>query len=504
MNKKIITTGDSEPGNPIGSGTTSATNGQTTGGTSNLTKHRVLYSSKVKDKIFYNQEPKSTLFSFVQERVSSESNKMQVNAKTGLSEGIASRSTPAKSKEASSRKLSEGAVPTGKPARDIEKPKTSISYPPKKGTCMVETKDPNDGLAVISKSKTSSYMVSAKAIKSSSNLDDKASCSDLELDSLRVNSDTEDDCSNSDSVQTQRLKSTEYKNAKKLRKRRERALEREALDKARKDPAENADKAAEAAKVPLPETPEERTAKRKREGTSEKKDDPPKKRTFAEVTKGKIVCEVRSDDPDLLLGQDDYDTIDITLATKLSKQTAQGDEAPWDIQNAGISQGGVWYAVGNQFTLDELMKIIPTITPPVGNYKYLTFGPGNRPYRYFRVKLPRRYFQLVTEEDIAQTIRMSNPSLNYSVTDSITGEIRPVHIKFKGIVKDQDLEKQTHFWISLELEEELLWKIASMAVPGIIRVSTTSAPITGGGIQAAIKKINEDKVREEVDNDTNG
>ena len=219
-----------------------------------------------------------------------------------------------------------------------------------------------------------------------------------------------------------------------------------------------------------------------------------KKRTFADITKGKLKCEVRNSKSSEL-SQKDFNQIGIQSMYKVLNLEAKGTKTDWSVQEAGISQMAIWYTVNNQTTVDTMRLVIPSITPPEidgkpADYMYVFFGPGEQPFRYMRWRIPV-WWSTVPFSDIENFARQMNPALKVMVNDGQGGK-RYAAFKLKNRVKDRrDKIGDDKGMMSIQLEvEEVLWRPIIDVYKGKLRLGINGeCMIEGGGVQAEVRAI---------------
>ena len=253
---------------------------------------------------------------------------------------------------------------------------------------------------------------------------------------------------------------------------------------------------------------------KKDSGKEEKKkdDEPPKKKqkkSFAEVLKEKrLVVEIRASDPDIQLDQKDFEHIDdetfFTLPTvRPVKANMTEEDADWVVEYKGVAHGACWYTCKNEKTVENWIKLMKIVQPPEGsNYTYLVYGPGQRPYRYFTLRIPRR-FVTRSNNDLDKLMECVR-GVNYFLTATYTnkdGQERRCHAKFLKVLENKDSTKPKddpkYCILKVEVEELLFQPI--LKEKGMIHVGMTPYELRGGGLHAALKMMQEKGVAAAVE-----
>ena len=143
------------------------------------------------------------------------------------------------------------------------------------------------------------------------------------------------------------------------------------------------------------------------------------------------------------------------------------------------------------------------VKPPEGsNYTYLVYGPGERPFRYFTLRIPRR---LVTRanNDLEKLMELTR-GVNYFLTTTYKnkdGQERRCHAKFLKVLENRDSTKPKddpkYCILKMEVEELLFQPI--LKEKGMIAVGMTKYELRGGGLHAALKMMQEEGVAAAVE-----
>ena len=249
-------------------------------------------------------------------------------------------------------------------------------------------------------------------------------------------------------------------------------------------------------------------------GKDEKKkdDEPPKKKqkkSFAEVLKEKrLVVEIRASDPDIQLDQEDFEHLDDETFFALPSvrpvmANMTEEDADWVVEYKGVAHGACWYTCKNEKTVENWIKVMKLVKPPEGsNYTYLVYGPGERPFRYFTLRIPRR---LVTRanNDLEKLMELTR-GVNYFLTTTYKnkdGQERRCHAKFLKVLENRDSTKPKddpkYCILKMEVEELLFQPI--LKEKGMIAVGMTKYELRGGGLHAALKMMQEEGVAAAVE-----
>ena len=226
------------------------------------------------------------------------------------------------------------------------------------------------------------------------------------------------------------------------------------------------------------------------------------KKSFAEVLKeGRLLVEIRASDPDIQLEQEDFDHIDAATFFALPqvrevKDNMTEEESDWKIEFKGVAHGACWYSCANDLTVENWTKVMKLIQPPEDkNYTYVIYGPNNRPYRYFTIRVPRLFLKYCNNDmaKLTNAIKGVNPCLTKTFFNK-EGEERKCHFKVLKVLdgdKRSDKPKDDPKYCILRLEvEELLFQ-PLIEAGGEIRVGMSPYQVRGGGIMAAIRKQKE-------------
>lgn len=198
-----------------------------------------------------------------------------------------------------------------------------------------------------------------------------------------------------------------------------------------------------------------------------------RKKTFAEAAKDGFMVEVRVLEQDYLVSREDFKWID----AKLSDIYVDDDSADFEFEaiQAGISQNCLWWSCKNMESLIYFQENLPTVPaqPDKPTATFKAYGPGERPYRYFRAKVGALIWRPAA--DFVRRIRKFNRHLKVDGRD--------LHIRVVNGCQDKQKEiKGDVFWVRLEIEEELFSRILDRK--GEIRLGiATCTFLTGGGME---------------------
>ena len=220
------------------------------------------------------------------------------------------------------------------------------------------------------------------------------------------------------------------------------------------------------------------------------------KLTFAEKTKGTIVLEVRSSTGVDQLKQSDWSKIGFDLIKMFAKASPK-PTYQYGVKKMGCSQGGVWISVIGQLTIDFVMKSVPEIQSPDGCfYTYRIYGQDEKPYKYYKARLPAGLWCEMGEE-LANIIKMMNWELDFTVDKEEEDEDEylegvkekegvPVHLRISGGMKNKGKDIiGGYFTIVMEVDERLIPVLIGMN--GIISLGHIKVELYAGGIDKAIK-----------------
>ena len=204
---------------------------------------------------------------------------------------------------------------------------------------------------------------------------------------------------------------------------------------------------------------------------------------YAELSKTHTMLEVRASDPDLQLDQEDFEQLDASIVY------LHLDLKPtphFGIVKMGLSQGGVWIACKDNETVEFVTEQVPGVTPPETksskkDYLYRVYGPNNRPYKYYKIRVPERFWN--TSERFIELIKHFNKELDM---DFLSGSFyKTAHLRVSSGLVDRAKEvSQGYFFVTLEVDEIMVEKLA--AKNGLIMIGPNTLEIIGGGIDKAI------------------
>ena len=221
---------------------------------------------------------------------------------------------------------------------------------------------------------------------------------------------------------------------------------------------------------------------------------------YAELSKTHTMLEVRASDPDIQLDQEDFEQLDASIVYLHLDLKPTPD---FGVVKMGLSQGGVWIACKDNETVEFITDQTPGITPPEAKaskkeYLYRVYGPNNRPYKYYKLRVPERFWN--TPERFIELIKHFNKELDM---DFLSGSFfKTAHLRVSSGLVDRAKEiNQGYFFVTLEVDEKMVEKLA--AKNGLIMIGPNSLEIIGGGIDKAIddyeKKQKEQERAEEME-----
>ena len=173
----------------------------------------------------------------------------------------------------------------------------------------------------------------------------------------------------------------------------------------------------------------------------------------------------------------------------------------WIIKDKGINAYGLWYAAGNQKTLENFKRIVPTIEPPPkkdgspAGYTFVCYGPGEKPC--FNLKLRVSVcFENTKLDTMNKGLKLLNPEIrkvtleNGETRDSIIRITKRIHEK----ERDKRLDGSGKGNISFAVEaEERLWMTLVKECKGTLRLGTGEGKLEGQSIQAQVRRFLEGK-----------
>ena len=224
--------------------------------------------------------------------------------------------------------------------------------------------------------------------------------------------------------------------------------------------------------------------------------------SYAELSKTNTMLEARSSDPEKQLNQTDFEHLDGSLIFLHLDNEPTTD---FGIVKMGLSQGGVWIACKDKVTVDFVIKQVPLITPPETEQEsklptyYRIYGPDNRPYKYFKLRVPERFWS--TPERFVALIKHFNKSLDYTY---LAGNFyKNAHLRVSAGLKDRSTEiDQGYFIVTLEVEENMVPRLVEKN--GIIMIGPNALELKGGRIEQSIEENEKKKKEQDVEMETAG
>ena len=256
----------------------------------------------------------------------------------------------------------------------------------------------------------------------------------------------------------------------------------------------------------------------------------PPRLSYASCAKQFIMMEFRASNPKVQLKQEDYGYIESKLAFAYATLPKPRPESIPKIQQMGLSQGALWCAAKDVFTLNFCMEHVPSFdtpdkylpnpllptkprtsknkngknksTKPVTPddpelvkqweipenqlvYTYQVYGPNNRPFRYLKGRFPMGFW--AKHDDFIELIRAFHPELDRDVEDINTGLPRKQHMRVSAGMEDKADIIGGYFTLSIEVEEELIPVLARL--DGTLQILATTIKLIGGGIDKAIEEL---------------
>ena len=225
------------------------------------------------------------------------------------------------------------------------------------------------------------------------------------------------------------------------------------------------------------ETPEESTRRKHCENEYNVRN-----KSYAQAAKaaGGRMLEIRSQNQDYLLEQEDYNTIDTKCGMEFLRLWRTGDKTEYYIKG-GLSQGGVWMSCKNDETLRLAKEFIATLSSPSEDGgKYKVYGEDEKPYLYIQAWIPARWWELRTE--LFDLICFSNRWLVDPLED---GQLP--HFRLSSGLTKKKSNDRGFFECTFEVDENLFPLIAKKKGQFDIVMSTTK--FFGSGIVAAAKRL---------------
>jgi hypothetical protein len=243
-----------------------------------------------------------------------------------------------------------------------------------------------------------------------------------------------------------------------------------------------------------------------------------KRKSYADCVKEKdnIILEIRCEDLNLALDQDDFKSINSQLLFKyleakqatLDQMEDEEDEEEDEDENddpnnffygviGGISNGAVWLACDNQITAEFVKHHVPLIkTKGKTEYKYKVFTSEARPWRYMKAKVPVEFWG--SRKTIEGAFIASNSCLNRKcVVDAAGKKCRP-HFKIcfgcENYDDDLDENDSNYYWLQFSIDERLMNKLAELK--GRLRLGATSIQLLGGGMVTKAKEVIAEQMKE--------
>ena len=229
------------------------------------------------------------------------------------------------------------------------------------------------------------------------------------------------------------------------------------------------------------------------------------------IAKGLVIIEVRASDPEQKLDQGDFDVIELKIAElymmkrKLLKEM---NMKVWQYESvkSGISQKGLWYALGNMETATFLNENIPKCKAPEGKvYTYFAYKPNERPFRYVRAYVPEKFYKVRSE--IPEYFKAFNEGLDTVVDDDDV--VQDSHVKLvqckepadRKITDDKGkvIKVIRTFMIELEIDHQLITPLVKKK--GVVKLANTKVPLIGAGLEALIKAEEEKEEQARTDQD---
>jgi hypothetical protein len=271
--------------------------------------------------------------------------------------------------------------------------------------------------------------------------------------------------------------------------------------------------------------------------------------SYAEATKTKhVMLEVRADDYNVTLEQEDFNTIDRELIFRYADMTLddkEPDEDELDDDNeladdgintsairavihdsdeedvadkdtdkyfcgyiGGLSQGACWFACDNKETEVFIKTQVPTIVPPnSGKYKYVVYDASKKPFRYMKAKIPARLWS--TKKRLTSLFSLFNECLRIPLPNH-KGIMKNIHFKIVAGCTDyeSEIKEGKYFWIQIEMDERMISKLTDPIMKGCLKIGASPIQLFGGGIVSETKEKLTKKLTAEanqvIDSDTRG
>ena len=221
----------------------------------------------------------------------------------------------------------------------------------------------------------------------------------------------------------------------------------------------------------------------------------PFKKSYATVAKeGSKMCEIRRASGGSM-EQVDYDRVIVKLMYALmafQKGKPVKDRDTWSIRGSGLSRSAVWIGVGSDACVDFIRQNIPGILedPEDRNSPalYVFFGPGERPFRTLRWRVPYMWCRIPLE-DLREMLYMCNPELWEQIERSNGVATDPVWTLKKRVYDQRDAKPEDgsgFVTFILEVEEDMM-RILIENCLGVLRIGATEGRLTGSGIVAGVR-----------------
>ena len=265
--------------------------------------------------------------------------------------------------------------------------------------------------------------------------------------------------------------------------------------------------------------------------------------SYAEATKTKhVMLEVRADNYDVTLEQEDFNSIDRELIFRYADMTLDDKEPEEDelvddgvntsamravIHDSdeedvadgdtdkyfcgyigGLSQGACWFACDNKETEVFIKTQVPTITPPnSGKYKYVVYDASKKPFRYMKAKIPARLWS--TKKRLTSLFTLFNECLRTPLPNH-KGIMKNIHFKIVAGCTDyeSEIKEGKYFWIQIEMDERIISKLTDPIMKGCFKIGASPIQLFGGGIVSETKEKLSKKITAElnqaIDSDIRG
>ena len=247
-----------------------------------------------------------------------------------------------------------------------------------------------------------------------------------------------------------------------------------------------------------------------------------KRKTYSDCVKDKksIILEIRNEDIELPLEQDDFRKINSYLLFKYYECKQQSideldltddDESSEDDEVnekkyfygvvGGISNGACWLACDNLTTAEFVKHHVPLISS--NEYRYVVFDSESKPFRYMRAKVPAELW--ANRKTVEGMFKACNRILTKKAkTDK--GKRKAPHFKIcygcENYEQDLDEDNSNFFWVQFEVDEKLLNKLAEMK--GRLRLGANNIMLLGGGMVAKAKEVIANQLKESINTITDG